>query len=529
MAIIQRRGGEGAGPRRSAASIACVMSVLACAAPAGGAPPSADSPRLVRMAEVMSPTYVTAPPGDRHRLFVTEKTGAVRVIRDGKLLAEPFLDLSEAVVTESEQGLASIAFAPDYAASGRFYVFYTAPRPGDSLGAIITVSEFRRSASSPDLADAASERVLLTIDHPGSAQHNGGQLQFGPDRLLYISTGDGNHGAVVDPPNNARNLGVLLGKVLRIDPRQQGDAPYAVPPGNPFVDRPGARGEIIHFGLRNPWRFSFDRGTGDMLIGDVGQARWEEVDYLPAGHALGADFGWRCLEGRDHTSGLEPPCNPGSTYRPPILVYPHSPDLCAITGGLVVRDPALPSLYGRYVYGDFCAGELRSLVPAAPAALDDAGTGLMAERIDTFGQDACGHVFAASKQGDVYRIASPLSRPCWRVGRTEPPTVTLGVRGRQRLGPRLRVHVRCDKRCGVALTGRIAFPQAGLRHRLVALSRTAAAGVGMRLRPALPREARRAARAALERGEVVRAVLRLRVQDTAGNQVARRVRVRLTG
>ena len=362
---------------------------LACAVVPLASASAASAVQLVPFVDVTAPTYVTSPPGDRHRLFVTSKFGDVRVVRDGVLQPTAFLDIQPDVVAASEQGLSSIAFAPDYATSGRFYVDYTAHRPGDSTGSILTVKEFRRSAASPDLADPTSGRTLLTVDHPVFDDHNAGQLQFGSDGMLYVSTGDG--GDANDPPNNAQNRGSLLGKILRIDPRATTMAAYGIPADNPFVGVPGARPELYDYGLRNPWRFSFDRATGDMLIGDVGQGAREEVDYAPSGDAAGIDYGWRCMEGSIHARGLAHPCKPTGRYVGPILEYRHTQG-CAVIGGVVARDLDLRGLYGRYLYGDFCTGEIRSLVPTGPRAVGDRATGLNVDGIDAFGEDSCGHV-----------------------------------------------------------------------------------------------------------------------------------------
>jgi glucose/arabinose dehydrogenase len=226
-----------------------------------------EATQLVKVGSFAQPTYVTAPPGDSSRLFVTQQAGKIMVVVGGQAQATPFLDLTGKVKPpgSTEQGLLSMAFAPDYAQSGKFYVYYTSRNCPSSPGCDEHVSEFRRSAANPNVADPASERLLLTIPHPGDSNHNGGQLQFGPDGFLYISTGDG--GGANDSHQNAQKLTTLLGKILRIDPSKGN--PYAIPPGNPFAGSP-----IWAYGLRNPWRFSFDRGSGQMVIGDVGETSW---------------------------------------------------------------------------------------------------------------------------------------------------------------------------------------------------------------------------------------------------------------
>jgi glucose/arabinose dehydrogenase len=348
---------------------------------------------LVSVGKFDNPLYVTAPPGDTRRVFVVEQTGRIRVVRGGKTLPEPFLDVSGSIVSGGEQGLLGLAFAPDYASSGLFYVDYTNTN-GDTR-----IVEFKRQTA--DKADPGSARDVLAIDQP-EANHNGGQLAFGPDKLLYIGMGDGGgandqHG----PRGNAQNLGVRLGKILRIDPRQRGGKPYTVPSSNPFVSRPGARGEVYAYGLRNPWRFSFDRRTGDLAIGDVGQDTREEVDFVRKGRGRGANFGWRPFEG--NRRNFDEPA-PGA--RRPAFDYGRADGSCSVTGGYVVRDKAVPSLYGRYVYGDYCRGQLyrvrlraNGAGPRQPLALKRIPS------LSSFGEDARGRVYAVSLGGTVYRFA----------------------------------------------------------------------------------------------------------------------------
>ena len=337
--------------------------------------------------------YVTQPPGDRHDLYVVEQTGRIRVVRDGEVLPKPFLDLSSQVSCCGEQGLLSVAFAPDYANSGLLYVDYT-DRAGDTR-----VVEYRRApGSAQPLADPGSARIVLRVDQP-FPNHNGGLVVFGPDRLLYVGLGDG--GSEGDPERNGQDLSTLLGKILRIDPRPSDGRPYSVPASNPFVEKPGARPEIYSYGLRNPWRFAFDPANRDLAIGDVGQNRFEEVDLVGPGEGLGANFGWSALEGSEPYNDDQNA--PGAI--PPVLVYGHG-EGCSITGGYVVRDRSLPTLVGRYLYGDFCAGELRSF-PARPdnRATDDRSLGLNVPSLSSFGTDDAGHIYATSLTGPVYRLA----------------------------------------------------------------------------------------------------------------------------
>src|SRR3954453_4915205 len=265
------------------------------------------------------------------RLFITEQTGTIRIYDALGLRATPFLDIRSLVLSGGERGLLSVAFHPQYRDNGLFFVYYT-NRNGDNSIARYKVS------SDPDRADSATGTILLTIAHPNFANHNGGQLQFGPDGYLYIGTGDGGSGG--DPNNNAQNLNQLLGKLLRIDVDH--GTPYAIPPSNPFVSHSGARGEIWAYGLRNPWRFTFDRANGDMWIGDVGQGDYEEVDLQPATSVGGENYGWRKMEGF--------PCfNPSAncadiSLTPPIIEYSHAGGACSISGGYRHRGTQIPSL-----------------------------------------------------------------------------------------------------------------------------------------------------------------------------------------
>jgi glucose/arabinose dehydrogenase len=347
--------------------------------------------RLEKLGDFDQPLYVTQAPGDPDHLFVVEQTGRVRVLTNGSPEETPFLDLSDRVSCCGEQGLLSIAFAPDYPRSGLVYVDYT-NRAGDTR-----VVEYRRSSSNPLTADPKSARVVLRVPQP-FPNHNGGLVLFGPDDLLYVGLGDG--GSEGDPNRNGQDLGTLLGKILRIDPRPSDGRPYSVPASNPFTGRPGARPEIYAYGLRNPWRFSFDRLTEALSIGDVGQNEFEEIDLLPRGAGRGANFGWSAYEGfaRFNDDQTAPDAVP------PLLVYSHD-DGCSVTGGYVVRDRTLPSLYGRYLYGDYCAGELRSF-PAAPGrrATDDRALGVEVPSLSSFGQDDAGHIYATSLDGPVYRL-----------------------------------------------------------------------------------------------------------------------------
>ena len=360
-------------------------------------PTAADGVRLVGIGTFEAPVYVTAPPGDPRRIFVVEQGGTIRVITGGKRRSRPFLDIRNRVIAGGEQGLLSMAFAPDYARTRRFYVNYT-DRSGTQ-----SVVEYRRSKSSRDRADASSARRVLRYDDE-EANHNGGLVVFGPDDMLYIGTGDG--GGANDQHGergNAQNLDSLLGKLLRIDPRRSGGRPYRVPPSNPFVDRSGARPEIYSYGLRNPWRFSFDRRTGDLTIADVGQNAIEEVNFARKGKARGVNYGWRPFEGTRRNFD-----EPAPNAVAPVLELSHDDGNCSITGGYVVRDPNLPALAGRYVYGDLCVGRLRSARLSAGSAEGDRAVPGVAkvEQLSSFGEDARGRVYVMSLNGPVYRLAA---------------------------------------------------------------------------------------------------------------------------
>jgi glucose/arabinose dehydrogenase len=355
-------------------------------------PSAARRVRLRKVADFDNPVYVTSPPGDRARQFVVEQRGRVMVVRDGRKLGTPFLDIRSQVTSGGEQGLLSIAFAPDYADSGLFYVYFT-DRSGDQR----IVEYHRRDA---DHADPGSARLVLRMADSES-NHNGGLLLFGPDDLLYIGTGDGGGGGDQHGSRgNAQNLGSLLGKILRIDPRAGGGRAYQVPGDNPFVGRAGARGEVYAYGLRNPWRFSFDRRTGDLTIGDVGQNAWEEIDFVRRGAGRGANFGWRPFEGRSRYAPGEPA--PGAVA--PVIVRSHDAGNCSITGGVVVRDRSLAGLRGRYVFADLCKGRVESARLSGGRARGVRRTSLKVSQPSSFGEDAQGRVYVVSLDGPVYRI-----------------------------------------------------------------------------------------------------------------------------
>jgi glucose/arabinose dehydrogenase len=351
--------------------------------------------RLLRLGTFEQPTYLSAPRGDRRR-FVVQRDGQIIVVRGRRKLATPFLDISERVSPpEGESGMLSMAFAPDYAESGRFYVYYT-----DNDG-FLQIDQFRRSEGDRDRADPASRRSVLRVPHP-RFNHKGGQLQVGPDGYLYAGFGDGGGGG--DPDENAQNLSRLLGKLIRIDPRPEGG--YDIPADNPLRGRSGARPEIYAYGLRNPYRFSFDRSTGSLSIGDVGQDEVEEISFVggrsggrqPPG---GYNFGWDVFEGRASYEGGSAP-----GHVPPVITHSHSSsNFCSVTGGYVIRDRSLRGTrwFGRYVYGDYCDGTLRLASLRRPRSASQR-TGLSVSSLDSFGEDGRGRVYAVSLNGPVYRI-----------------------------------------------------------------------------------------------------------------------------
>lgn len=364
-----------------------------CATSNGNTLPIGTGARLEQIATGLSfPLYLTAPPGDLHRLFIVEKTGAIRIVKDGALLPTPFLNLGGQVSGGMEQGLLGLAFAPDYATTGRFVVHSTDPA-GTTRVSIFQVS------GDPDVADAASERVIFTASQPFD-NHNGGQIAFGPDGFLYLGLGDG--GGANDPGGRGQDLSEPLGSILRLD--VQSGTSYTVPPDNPFVGQANALPEIWSYGLRNPWRFSFDRLTEDLYIADVGQNRSEEIDVAPTatGRGKGVNYGWSIMEGSDCFLGDQ--CDQtGLTL--PVFSYDHSQG-CSITGGYVYRGAAIPALQGQYFYGDYCRGWVRSIRYADGAAgeLTDWPTLRPGGSVTSFGEDAAGELYVLVAEGGVFRF-----------------------------------------------------------------------------------------------------------------------------
>lgn len=478
------------------------------------------------------PVYVAAPPGDGRRLMVVEQGGAVRVIRDGQVLPDPFLTLSQDFRSGGERGLLSIAFAPDYESTRLFYLYYT-DADGD-----IRVDQFRRALDSRDQAEPGYRRTVIEIPHREAGNHNGGQVAFGPDGLLYLGSGDG--GNSYDQPNrDARDVRSLLGKVLRIAPTAGGG--YTVPTDNPYPGSP-----VWALGLRNPFRFSFDGPTGDLWIGDVGQSKIEEIDRAPATAGLnagsGLNFGWDDCEGSlaaEPQTGSAPCTLEGDTL--PVLekARPAS-GFCSVTGGRVVRDPGLEALDGRYLYGDYCISTMRSFAPANPGG-DRAETSLDVGSLTAVGEDACGRVYAVEIGGRVSRIQDSTPSGCAvRVpepaGAIDPPAgggspTAISVRGAQRQRALRRggvlLRVRCDQACGFRVLARLSLKRGGRPRRLKGAVKHLAAGTSVRVRLELTKSGRRALRTALSKRKRVTAKATVRSRASGGAVTTTRRTIRL--
>jgi hypothetical protein len=509
-----------------------VLAALAVAAPAAAAP------TLTPVGTFDQPVYVTAPPGDPHRLFVVEKPGVVKVIVDGGA-PQVFLDISAEVdeTADNEEGLLSIGFAPDYATSRRFYAYFTAVDPTMGGGSRIKLVEFTRPEATPNAADPTARRTLVEIPHPTASNHNGGQLQVASDGAVWFAVGDGAVSSL-----DAQNPDKLLGKLVRLDPTAQPPQP-----------------QIYASGLRNPWRFSIDRGTGDLVIGDVGGGVREEIDFAPAGTPAGRNYGWPCFEGRAAGPVNCTVTNPVA----PVLDYPNPAGPTAVTGGYVVRDPGLPTLVGRYIYTDAYREEMRSLVLATPDATGDrAEASLRLASTVSFGEDSCGHLYAASLAGTVARIhdgpvtacpdppspgpgpaptpnpspgpePEPDPQPTPPAADTRAPSLSVSRARRQRLLGSKAVYVgaRCDEACSLAVESNVRLRIAGRTRNWAFPPRTAAApaGASRRLKLRLTKAMRAALAQRVARGALplVKAVVIAR--DAAGNEARRTVYVRVVG
>jgi glucose/arabinose dehydrogenase len=483
------------------------------------------------------PTYIVSPPGDTHRVFIVEQTGVVRLIKDGVVQSTPFLDISGDITgpahypLDPEQGLLSIAFPPDYATTHRFYAYYTSSTCTDAKGCDNVVAEF--DANSDDVADS-TPHVLIDMPHPNYVNHNGGQLAFGPDGMLYISTGDG--GGANDPAENAQKKTNLLGKILRIHPDASS---YTVPAGNPFpggVDCPNGDGgastcrEIWSYGLRNPWRFSFDSASGDMIIGDVGQANDEEVDLARPGQHVGANWGWPCYEGFEvNAAGPSDQCSPlPASVVNPVLAY-HHPSNCSgapfcgsgIIGGYVMHDPSLPSLEGYYVYGDLSNPRLRVAMLGEPTALSDADLGPQVANLSSFGVDASGHLWAADIEGPVYRIDPAPPSPPPAPARDTTPARLKVTRSRNQHVLRthyVRITVVPSELATIVARGTVSVPKSARVYRTRSTSHKTRAHKRVTLHLRITKKTLSRIRHALRHRRFLTARITVTSKDAAGNR-----------
>ncbi len=347
---------------------------------------------------LQSPVYVTGAGDGSGRLFIVEQVGRIRVVKDGRLLPAPYLDIRSLVASGGERGLLSVAFHPQFKTNGVFVVDYTRSSTNPAAVGDTVIARYKAQPTA-DVADRASGQTLLTIAQP-QANHNGGLVKFGPDGFLYIGMGDGgaggDTGAGHAPEGNAQSLTTLLGKILRISVNETGQ--YRIPADNPNLGA-GTRREIWAYGVRNPWRFSFDRATGDLYIADVGQNAWEEVDFQPTASKGGANYGWPSWEG-NHRYRLGP-ARAGDTK--PIAEYPHSGGVCSVTGGYVYREAKIPALSGFYIFGDYCSGQLWTLVKYRGvwrrSVLRDTPYS-----ISSFGEDDAGELYLVDQAGSIYRF-----------------------------------------------------------------------------------------------------------------------------
>jgi hypothetical protein len=451
------------------------------------------------------PVHVSGAPGDASRVFVVEKEGTVQVVVDGQRTATPFLDITGDVNAEGERGLLSIAFPHDYAATGLFYVFYTA-NDGD-----LVVLEGKRAANDPNVSDPGHRRPLFTIEHSSATNHNGGQLAFGPDGALYVSTGDG-----ASNPGEAQNQGSRLGKILRVDPRVSSEP------------------TVWALGLRNPWRFSFDRATGDMWIGDVGAGTAEEIDFAPAG-AAGRNYGWPTCE-----ANVPDPCTvPGAIA--PVVVLPRDAPFRSVVAGVVVRDPGLPTLGGRFLFGDHFQTTLHSV--AANGGDRRAEPDLPVADATAVSEDGCGHIHVASIGGAVYRVQDGALGACVVPPPPPPPdpgtpppgggpppaadTRGCGIKvsGQKRTqrilrrGKQLRLRLRADEPCTVMLRAK------RFRSKTIVLAASQTRTVRLKASKRGLRKLRRR----LERSDKrrLRVTVRITARDAAGNFGVQRVKPRV--
>ena len=557
--------------RSRLAAAACGLLACLAVAPTAHAAPV----QLVSVGSFDKPIFVTGALGDPTRLYVVQRGGVIKVLKDGQ--QKTFADLSALLpALDGERGLLSMALAPDFGTSRRFYVYFTGKPPlTRSVGDVVIA---RLTARDADSADAATLESLVQVPHGLQSNHDGGQLQFGPDGLLYAGTGDGGSGG--DPGQNGQYLvddgrasvgGVdhspLLGKLLRLDVSPA--TGYTAPPSNAFGPA-GKPGEVWALGVRNPFRFSFDAATGDLLVGDVGQDHREEVDLLPAGTSAGTNLGWSQWEGTRVQSGS--PSRTGFTF--PALEYGHSADDrtgtttgCSVTGGYVVRDPNLPELAGQYVYGDFCGGKVRAAKLTATGNTEDRDLGLPAiGQLSSFGEDACGRVYVVDLGGTVSRLSSgggctvrpaptgvpqtpgtPIGGGSGGGGTGDPgttpgaggsgvtdkvaPVVRLSSTKAQRAlrTGRLRLQVSCDEVCGLAANGtfEVAGRRGGKALKLRTVKQTLDVGARVRVDLRFATSTRRQIARALRSRKAVKARVVLRVNDLSGNRRTTVFRIRI--
>jgi hypothetical protein len=381
-------------PRWASAAVLLAIALPLAAAP----PPSGSFVGLFQIPATLSnPVGVTNAGDGSGRLFIVEQAGRIRIFDGSQMLATPFLDVASLVSCCGERGLLGLAFHPSYKTNGFFYIYYTRAN-GD-----IQIARYHVSAN-PDVADSASGTVLLTIPHSSQANHNGGQLAFGPDGYLYIGVGDGGGGG--DPFESGQSVNTLLGKILRIDVDH--GSPYAIPAGNPFAGPAAGLDEIWSYGLRNPWRFSFDRQTGDLYIGDVGQDAREEVDFQAAGAAGGRNYGWDCREGTQPYNDTSDTVNhppvynadcPGRTFVEPVLDFGHGPE-CSVTGGYVYRGRVQSFLTGKYVFSDYCGGKIWSTSQAGGWTRQQLPVPVNPQ-VTSFGESETGRIYVAYAGGTL--------------------------------------------------------------------------------------------------------------------------------
>jgi glucose/arabinose dehydrogenase len=531
---------------RAALALACA----AVCALAATAPLASGAVALTPVGTFQRPVFITAPPNDVERVFVVERQGVVRLLVNGVVQPTPYLDIRGFVATSDgigeERGLLSMAFAPDFASSGKLYVFYvgTALAAGEAGENGLVIDEYRAAAPSAATVDPATRRRVIAVAHPIDQNHNGGQIAFGPDGMLYIGTGDGGGGG--DPRNNGQNATTLLGKILRVDVRS---GATANPPDNPYPATAGPRTPVWAIGLRNPYRFSFDRLNGDLTIGDVGQGRIEEVNYLTKASGLGraANYGWNTLEGRLlYPSGAvaQPSQYPAGNVLP-VIEHDRQSDSewCSVIGGFVVRDPELPDLLGKYVYGDFCKGQIWSATLGPTGATGDAATGLTVETISSFGEDGCGRIYVASINGEVSRLSDsgrcagpapvPFSTAPTAPGDTSAPGVTLVGSARQKVSlrrPIVRVRIACNERCAVRATGRLIIGTGKNAKAvfLVPASRQLLAGQNPVVALAIPKRSRAAVIRALQLRRPVRVTVTVLARDDAQNRTLKKKAIQVT-